>query len=149
IVDLVLERDHSLIAGPIARTDSAAGGSALRTDARAGSAMRTGSSATHSPAPASFSPSSSSALDREAREANRLAELAVAQTQSLQEEVSALEETPDILQEEVSKIAERQSELQKIVAGATTRWLAAKEKLEEYRGEIQAEIREVIVRCHN
>jgi len=42
----------------------------------------------------------------------------------------------------------RQNELQKIVSGATTRWLAAKDKLEEYRSEIQAEIREVIVRCH-
>lgn len=125
IIDLVLERDQSLVA-PLAAS--------LPPVSRERALAR--------PTPTFH------VADSLAGEAGRLAELAIEQTQTLHEEVSALESAPDGLNERVGKIAERQNELQKIVSGATMRWLSAKDKLEEYRGEIQAEIREVIVRCH-
>lgn len=83
-------------------------------------------------------------------ESIRLAELALDQTNELRRELDAISGVASAgqVRQEIEKISQRQGELHKIVAGATTRWLAAKEKLDEYRKEIQAEIREVIVRCH-
>ncbi len=81
-------------------------------------------------------------------DSGRLAQLSLEHARELGAGIHALAGSREELQGELVRIAERQNELHKIVGGATTRWLAAKDKLEAYRKEIQTAIEEVNARCN-
>ncbi len=150
LIDLVLERDGSLSLQGAAHPESpsTAGGASRGTGAadrvRGAGEARRPVECEPADCPAGADADSADTVD-----SVHLAELALQQTESLCSEVAALASTAAPLRSELDQISQRQSELHKIVAGATTRWLAAKEKFDEYRREIQSEIREVIVRCHH
>ncbi len=73
-----------------------------------------------------------------------LAELATEEARRMNAHISSMERHNLVERSEIERIVTRQNELQKIVGGATTRWLAAQEKLQSYRNEIQSGIAEAI-----
>jgi general secretion pathway protein A len=77
----------------------------------------------------------------------KLSELALDQTREMTARIGELAAEPEPSRVEVEQLSERQEELRKIVAGATMRWLAAKEKLDAYRREIQQMFTAVTERC--
>lgn len=77
----------------------------------------------------------------------RLADLVQEATHELSTRIAGLSDGKGIVQDQLKAVTVRQKELQRIVSGATTRWLAAKEKLEAYRHEIHDVIRDLTRRC--
>ncbi|NLX13004.1 MAG: AAA family ATPase [Phycisphaerales bacterium] len=85
----------------------------------------------------------------DAEESSRLSTLVEEEISNLQERILALHDNPHVSQVDLETICSKQDELQKIVGGASTRWLVAKERIEAYRNELHTAIDSLVDRCDN
>ncbi len=85
----------------------------------------------------------------DAEESTRLSTLVEEEIEALHERIQGLRENAHVSQVDLETICRKQDELQKIVGGASTRWLVAKERIEAYRNELHTAIDGLIARCDN
>jgi|GEM_PF-613904 len=158
VIDEILERDASLTAEPeeVEIVASASTGSAVsqtQADTRAKATPQQTDNRIEQIYGSSPVITETLAIKTEdmvaSRESDRLTELLSQQTTQLQERIDVLKDSATPMREGLDKIAHQQKELHKIVGGATTRWLAAKEKFDAYRKEIQTVIADVTDRVRS
>ncbi len=82
-------------------------------------------------------------------ESIRLSTLVEEEIDALHERIQALQDNPRVSQVDLETIGRKQDELRKIVGGASTRWLVAKERIEAYRNELHTAIDSLVARCDN